>query len=369
MLVSPSPLISVSGASGQALSKDQQKFNRLIEQIAQRRQQLLAWEAALTRCAAIYAAKVHPLDRQIELLEQRAPFVLAEAHAMKGLSRSLRKQLDEVICAMIGQVAHALVTPELKALYKRHGGTDFDEDQAEEKAFMKDMFGELTGVDLDDVTDFESPEDLLAHAARKAREQQQSAGEDAPERAARKKSAKQMAKEEARASEEKSASQTVREVYRKLASTLHPDRETDAQERARKTDLMQRVNDAYAQGNLLQLLELQWELEQIDPAALGRLPAHKLKHYLHVLKEQLAQLDAQLREVEVRAMVQFRLDQQARPSPVTLPRILEQEAVRKAAVVRGMTEELELFRNPVMLKDFVTHFRRQAKKAMAESPF
>jgi curved DNA-binding protein CbpA len=42
----------------------------------------------------------------------------------------------------------------------------------------------------------------------------------------------------------------VREVFRKLASELHPDRETDPAEHARKTELMQRVNQAYKAGDL-----------------------------------------------------------------------------------------------------------------------
>ena len=54
-------------------------------------------------------------------------------------------------------------------------------------------------------------------------------------------------------------SQSIREVYRKLAGALHPDRESDPQERERKTALMQRVNQAYAKNNLLQLLDC-WNL-------------------------------------------------------------------------------------------------------------
>jgi len=57
----------------------------------------------------------------------------------------------------------------------------------------------------------------------------------------------------------------VREVFRKLASELHPDRETDPAEHARKTELMQRVNQTYKAGDLLALLELQLSIEQIDP--------------------------------------------------------------------------------------------------------
>jgi hypothetical protein len=42
-----------------------------------------------------------------------------------------------------------------------------------------------------------------------------------------------------------------------LASALHPDRQTDAQQREVKTGLMQQANQAYARSDLLALLALQ----------------------------------------------------------------------------------------------------------------
>lgn len=63
-------------------------------------------------------------------------------------------------------------------------------------------------------------------------------GQTAP----RKKTAKQLARDAQREAEEKQMSQSIREVYRKLASALHPDREPDPVERQRKTELMQRAN-------------------------------------------------------------------------------------------------------------------------------
>ena len=54
-----------------------------------------------------------------------------------------------------------------------------------------------------------------------------------------------------REAEVQQATPSVREVYRKLASALHPDRETDEQ---------QRVNEA---DDLLALLELQIEFREV----------------------------------------------------------------------------------------------------------
>jgi hypothetical protein len=79
-------------------------------------------------------------------------------------------------------------------------------------------------------------------------------------------------------------SQSVRDIYRKLASVLHPDRETDPTERERKTALIQRANQAYGRNDLLELLTLQIETEQIDAGALADIPEARLRHYNDVLQ-------------------------------------------------------------------------------------
>src|SRR5690349_234103 len=79
----------------------------------------------------------------------------------------------------------------------------------------------------------------------------------------------------------------LREIYRKLASAVHPDREADAERRAEKNELMQKINRAYATNDLLTLLEAQLRLEQIDPEHVTKLSGERLKHYNKLLSEQL----------------------------------------------------------------------------------
>lgn len=92
----------------------------------------------------------------------------------------------------------------------------------------------------------------------------------------------------------------MRDIFRKLASALHPDRETDAQQRKVKTALMQKANQAYAANDLLALLELQLQIEQIDASHIASASAERLKHYNKVLGEQLAELKAEIEGVELR---------------------------------------------------------------------
>ena len=61
---------------------------------------------------------------------------------------------------------------------------------------------------------------------------------------------------------------------------------------------MQQANQAYADGNLLALLEMQWEAAQIDTAQLAALDQRRLQHYVTVLQEQLAELQREARKLE-----------------------------------------------------------------------
>ena len=129
-------------------------------------------------------------------------------------------------------------------------------------------------------------------------------------RAKRKKTAKQQAKEEQMQAEAAHLKKSIQEIYRKLATALHPDRETDPAERERKTALMQKVNVAYGNKDLLQLLELQLQVEQIDQAHVNNIAEDRLKHYNKIqqsIKKTLyAKMDAaQIRQAAALAVLQF----------------------------------------------------------------
>ncbi|MEX3526894.1 MAG: hypothetical protein VB143_05845 [Burkholderia sp.] len=93
-------------------------------------------------------------------------------------------------------------------------------------------------------------------------------------------------------------SRSLRDLYRCLASALHPYREPDADERARKTALMQRLNRAYDKQDLLQLLELERDLGAAEADRLAGAGDELLQHYNGILKAQLASLDRELHRVE-----------------------------------------------------------------------
>jgi curved DNA-binding protein CbpA len=157
-------------------------------------------------------------------------------------------------------------------------------------------------VHLGDDTEIASDDDLFRRMHEELEAQQARASESAaqaPPRGRRKSKAQQ-----AREAEVQQATQSLREIFRKLASALHPDRETDPEQRSAKTALMQRVNQAYAANDLLTLLELQLQIEEVDAGHIANASAQRLRHYNKVLADQLQELRAEAEREEAR----FRMD-------------------------------------------------------------
>ncbi|HEY0200728.1 MAG TPA: molecular chaperone DnaJ, partial [Burkholderiaceae bacterium] len=203
--------------------------------------------------------------------------------------------------------------------------------------------------DINDDADLDSPEEVL----RRVEEERQAAqahadNERARHHAQRKK--KPAAHERRQQEEAQQASQSVREIYRKLASALHPDREPDAYERDRKTALMQRVNQAYAANNLLDLLQLQLEAEQINPQHLAKLSEERLKHYNKVLAEQLAGLQNETLATEESLRMQFRKKPHGKLTPSSLMAHLRAQLQNLQVNIHTLRLQRRALEDPAELK-------------------
>ncbi|TWO70795.1 hypothetical protein FN976_14725 [Caenimonas sedimenti] len=156
------------------------------------------------------------------------------------------------------------------------------------------------------------------------------------------------------------ASQSLRDVYRKLASALHPDREPDLQERERKTVLMQHANQAYAANNLLALLEMQLQAEQIDMERLASLDQRRLAHYITVLQEQLAELQQETRKLET----WFRAAMGASPGSGMPARKADRMITAEAQRLRGdlelLAQQTKLLRDPEETKEWLRALRQSS---------
>jgi hypothetical protein len=338
---------AISIATGQnqsPLSKGQKTFNTLIKQIEQRRARLSAWEAAIPPYRQKYAGELVPLVEALEALQAKMAYSLDRAIGLKGITKTERNKIAHLITSLARELLEGRDDAELKALFNKHSRTDYDDEEAASLKDAQSALEEMLGVELGDDVDMNSPEDLLkrVEAHVQERQAQYEADRQAQEErlARRKKSAKQLTREAQKHAEEAQISQSIREVYRKLASALHPDREPDPVERDRKTVLMQRTNLAYGNNDLLQLLELQLELEHIDQAALNSLSESRLKHFNKILKDQLGELEQEIQNIEGGFKAQFHIPPYFDLPPSALISMLTSDITSVQLAIRGLKIDL-----------------------------
>lgn len=326
--------------------KQQAAFQRLIKQIHELRAQIEEWQTYGVRYNQQVAAKLMPL--YAEMRKKRiamAQLLDAQFHSKNAIrGKRLRGKLQSMIVELTRDLLQEEHDEALVALHDRHSDLTHEEDSELDKAFSQDIVENIFGVRLDDDDTPGSIEEMILKAEQK---HAQAKEERAAKRSAGKKSAKAAAAEEKRAAAEKEVSQSVREVYRKLASALHPDRASGDLTPARKTELMQRVNRAYDKGNLLELLNIQLEIEQIDADHLANLSAERMAHYIQVLREQHAELKAELDSVLMpyRKLVPFH----RKILPVHVDLSIDGEVVRKQTELKGIESDLVAFTDPKQL--------------------
>ena len=188
----------------------------------------------------------------------------------------------------------------------------------------------------------------------------------AAERRARRKKSPAQVQREAQAHD---ATKALQEVYRSLAIALHPDLERDPDERARKTELMQRVNVAYEAMDLLALLELQLELEQLDAERVDTIAEARLHHYNRILTEQSRQLAQEIEEVELPYRVELDLPPPARIEPVHVIASIRASADDCRDRIAGAREELPRLADQATLKAWLARAARPASpRREASSP-
>lgn len=266
-------------AEGAALSTAKQRFNAFVKQIERTRQTLATWQDQVPAFRRAHAQAYEAIAQTLDAGDRVWVFSLDATLARGAWSRTQRETLRGLICELAGDLLHRHTQDaELKALFDRHAAVDFD-------------------------TARRLQEDAWARSDRQRAE----AADAAPSR---------------REVQAALAAASVRDIYRKLASALHPDREVDAAQRDAKTALMQQVNQAYGAKDLLTLLDLQLQIEQIDPDHVAQADDQRVHHYNQVLAEQLAELRAEVEHLEFDFCDEFDVDPGTRPDPEQLAPIL-----------------------------------------------
>lgn len=299
------PVRIATPADAPSLSAAQTQFNELVATLEARRNSLAQWQLAQQHCLQKTVQVLEPLQRN--LLVQQKLWVLGLAEQLaspehaQAWTRAERRLLERAICELAKPLVVKTGDAALKALYNQYSSVDFDEEAQAEAAHFKTLLSDVYGLNMAQAKG-ETREDLLDHARQQVALEQDRAARRKDRRKDRLQAARdadpvQQAKDAAQKQRSDQTQQTIREVYRKLASALHPDREPDEAQRQRKTELMARVNQAYDKKELLQLLSLQLELAHLDAGQLNALSQERLQHYNKLLRDQLTDIDREIAQM------------------------------------------------------------------------
>jgi hypothetical protein len=225
---------------------------------------------------------------------------------------------------------------------------------------MKSLFS-VFGIDLGEDVDMNDPEKMQEKLQQKIAEQQASFAEQQREneerRAKRPKTQKQIEREEKRELETRSITKAVRTIYMDLVKAFHPDREKEEEEKNRKTEIMQRVTEAYEKNDVLGLLRLQLEFERIDQSHIESLAEDHLKYYNKILREQTKELEEEYESLQMQAHAMSGQPAYMVSNPFGLEFAFEQQIKEYKTIVKSIKKDLKAFQEDEVIKAFLKSFK------------
>ncbi len=355
------------GKQGNNLSKEQQKFNGLLEKIKQIKQNIVAMRSINAQFHTQAAAIIAPAQQQSLEANQQLVLELDKIIAFHKLTKKQYQKFCSIMKAELEDLIQRSAPKEkaeFKILFEKYANVSFEVYEQQQLSQIDGVAGDMLeymfGFDIKGFSEFANdPEKMQAFIQEKMREQQeqqeqqQAAQQARKERIAEKpKTAAQLKKEAA----EKEMSKTTKQIYMDLVKNFHPDQEQDEKEILRKTAIMQEVVAAYQEDNFIKLLELQMTLLENRENSLSKLDDKQLKHFTKVLQEQYRVLREEYEAVS--------------PNPSNNPYyelFAEEEWVRKIKLERAVAsikQQTEQYVNTIEaiqtidgLKKFVKQFQ------------
>ena len=207
----------------------------------------------------------------------------------KSLSRLQRETATEMVCSMAATLAKQ-GDAEMAALHDKHSRQSLAVLKQIESNELRAQLEAALSERLDG--SHASVDEMLAVGMARLRQSMQADQARRQDAAAQRKAKKKPRALQAEAQAQMEDAETgLRQLFRQLASTLHPDREPDAQIRLTKTALMSEANAAYERRDLVALLQIQQKALGVDTLAEGQASDDKLAGLTQLLKQQVADLE------------------------------------------------------------------------------
>ncbi len=309
--------LAMSGSDKKELSATQNAFNRVVRQLEKAKASHAGEQARLDRDLAVATRVITPLEGELNRIDRDIAFSI---HGMLGWMKLTPRRLGALKDLISSKAASLLGDPtgleeadiaRLQSIVDEMGQSLIDriEEEAGEEEFfmlreMLQMRAMQDGIDLDlsDLDLRDGPEELARKLHERLAQAMGPSGDvpppgDAPPAGgggpARKPTKAQLAKEQRLREQEEAKKRDIKTLYKQLAKVLHPDLEGDPVLRQHKESWMKRLTAAYSNGDLHDLLQIEMEWLGEEAGNLAKAGDGKLKVYIAVLKEQVAEIKRQ----------------------------------------------------------------------------
>ena len=362
-------------ALNKPLSATQKKFNQLSNKIETQKKQLQEWEEVAEVARQQVNGKLVPLWDKLASERAALIVVLHDAALQYKLTKIELAKLDHLVCELcevvLGRSANngqehqtqedQTQEKNLKRIYAVHAGRDFEHAEkhtiaSEQACADEDMHNDFsvdTDLDIDDVdSNYRGHDDLDTFDEGIASNHEHRQQQKKPN----KKTKKQMEVEIKQQQADVLANQSLKQIYKRLAAILHPDREPIETEKVRKTGLMQRATDAYQKSDLMGLIQLQVEISQQGLSNIGDLADEQLNLYNMNLTKYSKQLQQDILSMETMLgnMCRFNFYDRVTPKAVlkklkddvsylNQQHLMLRQQVRRLADVRAIKDFLKAF--------------------------
>ena len=266
------------------LSPQQKKLNRLIERIEQQKQELAAWKNAQADIQNYTRNKLLPVYSELHTVLFVQLDTLWSHLASDAFSKADLVQIDTKIAALA------------KMLKKSQMLTSAQKEQVEKIDTFYMQHAEHVRAKKTKASSIQN-NDPAETVVQNVDVDWESYEYDSAQYEAERECAKQLKQQEKREQAAKMAAQSLKTVYLKITAMIHPDREPDETTKLEKTELLQKVNEAYAAQDLFYLLKFQLQIETNKGLSSKALSSEQVKFYQLSLEAQSQSLQGQLDEI------------------------------------------------------------------------
>lgn len=265
-------------------SPQQKKLNRLIERIEQQKQELATWKNAQADIQNYTRSKLLPVYTELHTVLFEQLDTLWNHLANDAFSKADLAQIDTKIAALAKMLKKSqMLTSEQKEQVEKVD--TFYMQHAEHIRAKKAKANSIQSHDHAETVEQNVDVDWANYEY------------DSAQYEAERERAKQLKQQEKHEQAAKMAAQSLKTVYLKITAMIHPDREPDEAKKLEKTELLQQVNESYAEQDLFYLLKLQLQLETNKGLSSKALSSEQVKFYQLSLEAQSQNLQSLLEEI------------------------------------------------------------------------